>query len=74
MNLLVARIAWACNISKKRDASGHEINPPSYDYTHGFNVQPKWFPFDLKARSEDRERIVNEEAAKARQNDPLKDR
>jgi hypothetical protein len=74
MNLLVARIAWGCNISKKRDANGHEITPPSYDYTHGFNVQPNWFPFDLKARSEHRAKIVSEEAAQARHSDPLKDR
>jgi len=43
--LLVARIAWACTISKRPN-----VDVPWYDYTAGFNTQPKKFSFDLKAR------------------------
>ena len=36
--ILIARIAWACDISKKIDRHGKEIAPPDYDYVTGFNV------------------------------------
>jgi hypothetical protein len=52
--LLVARIAWACDINAKE---GWKY--PDYDYTKGFNVQPNWFPFKLKAR-EGREYLVEQ--------------
>jgi cytochrome P450 len=54
LNLLVARIAWACDINAKE---GWKY--PDYDYTKGFNVQPNWFPFKLKAR-EGREYLVEQ--------------
>ena len=53
LHLLVARIAWACEIRKKPD-----IEIPWYDYTSGFNVQPKPFVFELKPRSVEKERLV----------------
>lgn len=53
LHLLVARMAWATEISKR---PGVEV--PLYDYTAGFNVQPKPFVFDLKPRSEGRRRLV----------------
>lgn len=36
--ILIARIAWCCDISQRRTPSGEAILPPSYDYTSGFNV------------------------------------
>ena len=53
--LLVSRIAWACDIQAKAGFKYGE-----YDYTKGFNVQPNWFPFELKARK-GRESLVEEE-------------
>ncbi|RDW66366.1 hypothetical protein BP6252_10001 [Coleophoma cylindrospora] len=58
--ILTARLAWACKISKKKDAQGNEIPVPQYNYTEGFNVQPKPFDFSLVARSEKRARAVRE--------------
>jgi hypothetical protein len=43
--ILTARMAWACTIRKRPG-----IDVPWYDYTSGFNVQPKPFVFDLEAR------------------------
>lgn len=34
----IARIAWGCNLSRKKTAEGVDIIPPSYDYAAGFNV------------------------------------
>lgn len=32
LNIIVARLGWACNITKAKDvASGKDITPPSYD-------------------------------------------
>ena len=53
LHLLVARLAWAVKIEKKR-RKGVEVEVPWYDYTEGFNVQPKPFEFELRARSEKR--------------------
>lgn len=74
LNILVARIAWACNISKKIDSDGKEVEVPLYDYVSGFNVQPNWFAFDLKVRSEERWDIVKEAYEHEMANDPLKGR
>ena len=70
----IARIAWACNISKKRDANGKEFNVPLYDYCDGFNVQPNFFHFDLQVRSEQRWKVVEEAYQREMENDPLKNR
>ncbi|KAK5019977.1 hypothetical protein LTR16_000079 [Cryomyces antarcticus] len=71
LNLLVARVAWTFNISKARDERGREIAVPLYDYTSGFNVQPKPFAFDMKARSEDKARMVERAMREAETGDPL---
>lgn len=39
MYILIARIAWACNLTQKLDASGNAMAPPLYDYVAGFNVR-----------------------------------
>lgn len=54
LNIEVASIAWACEI---REKSGKK--PPLYDYTVGFNAQPKWFDFELKARK-GRDKLVRD--------------
>lgn len=51
--LLVARIAWACEI-RARDG----VECPWYDYTDGFNVQPRPWVFDLTVRDEGRLAVV----------------
>lgn len=70
--LLTARIAWACNLSKAIDADGQEIEPPLYDYTSGFNAQPKWFPFRLSVRNSERLAIIDDDLERNARNDPLK--
>ena len=74
LNVLIARIAWACDIKKKVGKDGKEVDVPMYDYCDGFNVQPNWFAFDLKVRSEGRWRIVEEAYRREMENDPLKSR
>ncbi|KIW10225.1 hypothetical protein PV08_11186 [Exophiala spinifera] len=65
LHLLVARIAWAATISPKPG-----VTVPEYDYTSGFNVQPKPFTFNLEARN-GRDAIIQRvwDAGKGR--DPL---
>ena len=70
--LLISRIAWACNIRKAVDESGRKIVPPLYDYTQGFNAQPKWFPFELNTRSQERLALIEEELERNARMDPLK--
>jgi hypothetical protein len=74
LNLLVARIAWACDIGKKVDKDGKEVEVPMYDYSEGFNASPNWFSFDLKARSEERWKVVKEAYEWETKNDPLRNR
>jgi hypothetical protein len=66
LHIQVARLAWAVHVSKR---PGVEI--PSYDYTAGFNVQPRPFVFDLKARSPERARLVEEIWRRGKGRDPL---
>ncbi|KAH7377445.1 cytochrome P450 [Cadophora sp. MPI-SDFR-AT-0126] len=70
--LLTARIMWACEFSKRKDNIGNDIEVPSYDYTSGFNTQPRPFQFDLKARSEKRQQLVDEAWRHAEATDPLR--
>lgn len=72
--ILIARIAWACDLKKKVGSDGKEIEVPLYDYCDGFNVQPNWFSFDLKVRSQDRWNVVKEAYEREMENDPLKSR
>lgn len=69
--ILTSRIGWAVNISKAKDGDGKDIEPPSYDYTSGFNAQPKWFPFELKIRNPDKLAIIDEELRRNANSDPL---
>ncbi|KAI9709926.1 MAG: hypothetical protein M1820_003004 [Bogoriella megaspora] len=72
LHLLCARIAWVCDIKRAKDKAGHEIVPPLYDYTSGFNTQPKWFPFDLTVRSDEKLRTINQEYENNLKTDPLR--
>lgn len=74
LNLLTTRVAWACCISKARDKEGVEIEPPWYDYTAGFNVQPEPFTFDLEARDMERVLAMEKEFEQNAARDPLKRR
>lgn len=69
--LLTARIAYGCDISRGVDKDGHEIHPPLYEYTAGFNSQPKTFPFALQVRSRERLAVIDVELERNSKNDPL---
>ncbi|KAH9892379.1 cytochrome P450 [Xylariomycetidae sp. FL2044] len=73
LHILTARILWAFEFAKKRDAAGREIHVPEYDYVSGFNTQPKPFQFSLKVRDEHRRRVLEEAWEKAQASDPLRD-
>ncbi|KAL7908167.1 cytochrome P450 [Trichoderma velutinum] len=55
LNIVVARIGWGCTVSKLRD-----MEVPLYDYTTGFNVQPKKFHFSLESRGTHISRLLSE--------------
>ena len=52
----VAVVGWACEVGARKE--GGRV-PEGYDYTSGFNVQPKWFDFELVGR-EGRGEVVRE--------------
>lgn len=66
LHILIARLAWATSITKR---PGFEV--PWYDYTAGFNVQPKKFVFDLKPRSEEKAKYVDQVWVEGKGRDPL---
>lgn len=70
--IFTSRVAWACRISRKKDSQGNEIIPPAYNYTPGFNTQPKPFLFDLQARSREKAEYVAQAWEEAKGTDPLK--
>lgn len=72
LNIFASRVAWACRISRKKDSQGDEIIPPEYNYTTGFNTQPKPFLFDLQARSREKAEYVARAWEEAKVTDPLK--
>lgn len=72
--ILTATILWAAKFSRKRDGVGVEMPVPEYDYTSGFNTQPKPFAFNLEPRSATRMMVLEEAWKKAQLDDPLRDR
>lgn len=48
LHILTVTILWAGRFSKKKDASGCEINVLDYDYMSGFNTQPNPFHSTIK--------------------------
>jgi len=60
--LNIARMMWAFNFSKAKDASGREI-PVDYspeNFTSGFNSKPKEFQASITLRDEGRRRVIME--------------
>ncbi|KEF56141.1 uncharacterized protein A1O9_07722 [Exophiala aquamarina CBS 119918] len=57
--LLTARIAWALDLQRKTDAAGALLPLLDYDYTAGFNVQPRHFDFDIFPRSAEKVRMIH---------------
>ena len=63
MLILIARLIWACTLSKKLDESGKEIDVKWYDVKSGGIAKPKRFEFAAKERGRGRlEMIENMEA------------
>lgn len=59
MNLFVARFAWACQMGKRIDPpTGEEMDVPSYNYTAGFNTRRMLFDSALKARDEEKLKLL----------------
>lgn len=54
----IATVAWACNISVKKDSNGIDIPVPWWDYLPGNNTAPRKFQFSLKSRGADRTGLV----------------
>jgi cytochrome P450 len=50
----IAGMAWATNITRKKDAMGREIEVPHHDFSSYLISRPKKFYFDYKIRSEGR--------------------
>jgi cytochrome P450 len=66
LHLVVARLAWAFKIARR---PGFEV--PWYDYTTGFNVQPKKFVFDITPRSAEKAAYVERTWLEGKGRDPL---
>ena len=53
-------IAWAFEISKKKDEFGNEIEGPADRYTSLLIAKPEKFEFELKPRSDENKAMVEE--------------
>ncbi|RFU23995.1 hypothetical protein B7463_g12342, partial [Scytalidium lignicola] len=60
----VSSLAWACNVTRKKDKDGNDIPVPLYDYSAGTNTAPKPFAFDLIPRSQERLQLMRESSTK----------
>jgi hypothetical protein len=58
--LAMGGIAWAFEISKKKDELGNEIVVPLDKYTSLLIAKPKRFDFDLRPRTEEKKSMLNE--------------
>ena len=58
-------VGWGCEIWARRsgERNGEVCWPEKYDYTAGFNAQPKWFDFELRGRK-GREGVLGREFAR----------
>jgi hypothetical protein len=65
-----AYVGWGCTLSKKRDGEGGYVQVRDDDYTTGLGAAPRRWEFELHPRK-GREKIVEIEAMKARESDPL---
>ena len=58
--LVMGGIAWAFEISKKKDEFGNEIEGPADRYTSLLIAKPEKFEFELKPRSDENNAMVEE--------------
>ncbi|KAF2219157.1 putative cytochrome P450 [Elsinoe ampelina] len=57
----VARLLWAFNICKEKDAQGRDVPVDIFNYTNGLNMRPQPFPCRFLPRSEEiRQTILRE--------------
>lgn len=70
--IVAARLAWAVEFNKRRGSDGKAIEVSDWDYTSGFNTQPRAFAFDLKARDGKRVEVLEEALKQAMRDDPLR--
>ncbi|BGP32800.1 hypothetical protein JCM10296v2_004584 [Rhodotorula toruloides] len=61
----IARILWAFNISKAKDAAGNDIPVDIFDFTDGFNSMPKPFKCSVKVRSPAHAAVIEREYSEA---------
>ncbi|KAK7966338.1 uncharacterized protein PG986_000615 [Apiospora aurea] len=65
VNLNIARILWAFNVSPAKDEAGQDINVDIFAFTDGFNSSPLAFPCMITPRSAHHADIVEREARQA---------
>lgn len=58
--LVIAGMAWAFDVRKKRDAYGNEVEVPLNKYTSLLIAKPEKFEFDMVVRGEDRRKAIEE--------------
>lgn len=66
----IGALAWACDISKKKDANGVEIPVHWNNFTDLLITRPEPFVFDIKPRNEKRAAQIEEYYQEAVRNDP----
>lgn len=64
--IMVAQMAWACNITKPIDPATKKPVILKIEYEPVPNPRPLPFPCDISARSEEKLRVVRAEAARNR--------
>lgn len=71
ITLMVARIAWACNIKKAIDPETKREIELNIQYEPTVNPKPLPFPAVIEPRSIARSELIAKEVNQARRNDPL---
>ncbi|KAK8112121.1 uncharacterized protein PG998_008578 [Apiospora kogelbergensis] len=65
VNLNIARILWAFNVTPAKDEKGQNIEVDIFAFTDGFNSSPLPFPCSIKPRSAHHAEVVEREARQA---------
>ena len=63
MYTAVGAVAWAFNVSPKRDGAGKESLPPWYKQSPWVISVPQAFPCEIQVRSEAKSQMIVEVAA-----------
>lgn len=66
----IGGIAWACNISAKKDVNGRGIPANPTDFSELLITRPEPFAFDIVPRSEKKALQIEENFQDAMRNDP----